>query len=98
MEDIGRPCIVMISLLTHTVAQSTRPSFRLKINNQPLKKFLSLAVSLVKVVKNSKILTFKVNFLCQKLWESLKKIIGEYQFRPTFFENKFLLASIFKPL
>ena len=35
----------MTSLLTHTVAHSTRPSFRLKTNNQPLKKFLSLAVS-----------------------------------------------------
>ena len=61
----------MTSLLTHTVAHSTRPSFRLKTNNQPLKKFLSLAVSWVKVVKNGKILTFKVNFLCPKLTESI---------------------------
>ena len=60
----------MSSLLTHTVAYSTRPSFRPKINNQSLKKFSSLAVSWVKVVKNGKILTFKVNFLCQKLSES----------------------------
>jgi hypothetical protein len=60
----------MTSLLTHTVAYSTRPSFRSKTNNQPLKKFLSLAVSWLKVVKNCKILTFKVNFLCQKLSES----------------------------
>ena len=58
--------INMTSLLTHTVAHFTRPSFRPKSNNQPLKKFLSLAVSWVKVVKNCKILTFKVNFLCQK--------------------------------
>ena len=35
----------MTSLLTHTVAHSTRPSFRPKTNNQPLKKFLSLKVS-----------------------------------------------------
>ena len=35
----------MTSLLTHTVAHSTRPSFRPKTNNQPIKKFLSLAVS-----------------------------------------------------
>ena len=62
--------VSMTSLLTHTVAHSTRPSFRLKTNNQPLKKFLSLAVSWVKVVKNGKILTFKVNFLCQKLSET----------------------------
>ena len=62
--------ISMTSLLTHTVAHSTRPSYRPKINNQPLKKFLGLAVSWVKVVNNGKILTFKVNFLCQKLSES----------------------------
>ena len=40
------------SLLMQTVAQFTRPSFRPKNNNQPLKKFLSLAGSWVKVVKN----------------------------------------------
>ena len=37
--------INMTSLLTHTVAHSTRPSSMPKANNQPLKKFLSLAVS-----------------------------------------------------
>ena len=47
------------------------PLFMPKANNQPLKKFLSLAVSWVKVVKNGKILTFKVNFLCQKLSKSV---------------------------
>ena len=62
----------MTSLLTHTVAHSSRPSYRPKINNQPLKKFLSLAVSWVKVVKNCKILTFKVDFLSQKLSKSSK--------------------------
>ena len=35
----------MTTLLTHTVAHSTKPSFRPKTNNQPLKKFLSLALS-----------------------------------------------------
>ena len=35
----------MTSLLTHTVAHSTKPSFRPKINKQPLKKFLSLSLS-----------------------------------------------------
>ena len=44
----------MTSLLTHNVAHSTRHSFRSKINNQPLKKFLSLAISWVKVIKNWK--------------------------------------------
>jgi hypothetical protein len=33
----------MTTLLTHTVAHSTKSSFRPKTNNQPLKKFLSLA-------------------------------------------------------
>ena len=60
----------MTQLLTHTVAHSTRPSFRPKTNNQPTKKFLSLVVSWVKVVKMCKILTFKVNFLCRKGSES----------------------------
>ena len=44
----------LISLLTHTVAHFNRLSFRPKTNNQPIKKFLSLAVSWVKVVKNCK--------------------------------------------
>ena len=42
----------MTTLLTHTVAHSTKPSFRTKTNNQPLKKFLSLALGWTKVVKN----------------------------------------------
>ena len=37
--------ISMTTLLTHTVAHSTKPSFRPKTNNQPLKKFLSLVLS-----------------------------------------------------
>ena len=43
--DKGSIDISMTSLLTHNVARSTRPSFRPKTNNQPLKKLLSLAVS-----------------------------------------------------
>ena len=43
------PCIntypSMTTLLMHTVAHFTKPSFRPKTNNQPLKKFLSLALS-----------------------------------------------------
>ena len=35
----------MTTLLTHTVAHSTKPSFMSKTNNQPPKKFLSLALS-----------------------------------------------------
>ena len=42
----------MTQLLTHSVAHPTKPSSRPKTNNQSIKKFLSLAVSCVKVVKN----------------------------------------------
>ena len=35
----------MTQLSTHTVAHSTRPSFRPKTNNQPTKKFLSLEIT-----------------------------------------------------
>ena len=42
----------MTQLLTHSVAHSTKPSSRPKTNNQPLKKFLSVVFSWVKVVKN----------------------------------------------
>ena len=78
--------ISMTSLLMHTIAHSTSPSFRPKINNQPLKKFLSLVVSWIEVVKNGKILTFFVNLLCQKLSQSFKKnFIEEYDFRGTLF-------------
>jgi hypothetical protein len=37
--------ISMTSLLTQTVAHSTRLFYRPRINHQPLKKFLSLVVS-----------------------------------------------------
>ena len=84
----------MTSLLTHTVAHSTRPSFRPKNNNQSTKKFLSLGVNWVKVIKMCKILTFKVNFLSQKLSKSFKKkfslknmILGAHFLLLTFFES-----------
>ena len=64
--------VSMTSLLMHTIAHLTRPTYRPKVNNLPIKKFLSRAASWVKIVKNGKILTFKVNFLCQKLSESFK--------------------------
>ena len=39
------PTLSMTSVLTHCGAHSTGPSYRPKINNQPLKKFLCLAIS-----------------------------------------------------
>ena len=56
----------MTILLTHTFAHSTGLSFRLKTNNLPGKKTLGLAYTCIKVIKNDKILTFKVNFSCEK--------------------------------
>ena len=66
----------------------------LKANNQPYKKFLGVEFSWVNIVKNCKILTFKVNFLCEKLSESFRKKnslkninLGAHILLLTFFEN-----------
>ena len=90
----GSSTFSMTTLLTHTVAHSTKPFSRPKTNNQPPKKFLSLSLSWTKVVKNGKILTFKVNFLSQKISESFWKknslknmILGAHFLLLTFFEN-----------
>ena len=93
----------MNSLLTHTVAHSTRPSYRPKINHQPLKKFLSLAVSWVKVVKNGKILTFKVIgiFLIFFHWKISfqEHIIGKLPFSKYFtFKNDVQFLMTFTQL
>ena len=65
-----------------------------KANNQPYKKALGLEYSWVNVVKNCKILSFKVNFLRQKLSESLRKKnllnninLGAHLLLLTFFDN-----------
>ena len=80
---VHREKLSMTSLLTHTVTHSNRPSFRPKTNNQPIKKFWSLVVSWVKVVKNCKMLTFKIKGIL--IFQ--KNILEEYHFRSTFFEN-----------
>ena len=85
----------MTSLLTHTVAYSTRSSFRPKTNKQPTKKCLSLTVTWVKVIKMCKILTFKVK---KDPNLSKKNFIEEYHLWNTFFVIAFLTPSIFKPL
>ena len=63
----------MTSLLMHTVAHSTEPSFRPKINNQPLKKLLSLAFSWVKVVKMAKFWLLKSIFYVKNYSNLYKK-------------------------
>ena len=78
MSEVKYVLVSMTSLLTHTVAHSTRPSFRPKPTISPLKTFLSLVVSWVKVVKNDKILIFKVIIFYVKIIQIfLKKIFIE---------------------
>ena len=59
----------MTSLLTHTVAHSTRPSFMPKANNQPLKKFVSLSVSWVNFIYSERATKF-CKILTLLLWPS----------------------------
>ena len=66
-------CISMTSLLTHTVAHSTRLSFRPKTNNQPIKKFLILAVSWLKLSKIAKFWLSKSIFNVKKYLNLTKK-------------------------
>ena len=82
----------MTQLLSHTIAHFTGSSFMLKANNQPYKKVLALVFSWVNVVKNCKILTFKVNFLRQKLSESFQKKFSLTNFN---LGAHFLLLSFF---
>ena len=76
-----RPWLVGIGL-THTVAHSTKPSFMPKTNNQPAKKFLSLALSWASYQKwqNS---DYQSQF-------SMSNIIGII---PTFFIEEFEIRS-----
>ena len=83
-----RPLVSMTSLLTHTVAHSTRPSFRPKINNQPLKKFLSLAVrQLSKSCQKWQNSDIQSQFSMSKIIRIFQKMffIEEYDFRGTLF-------------
>ena len=69
----------------------------LKANNQPYKNCLGPSFNWVNIVKNCKILTFKVNFPCQKLSESFQKkfslknmILGAHFVIDIFWKLKFL--------
>ena len=90
----------MTSLLTYTVAHSTRPSYSPKVDNQPLKKFLSLVVSWVNDVKMAKFWLSKSIFYVKK-YPNLSK--QNFHWRiwfqgHTFCYWHFLKTSIFKPL
>ena len=65
----------MTTLLTHTVAHSTKPSFMPKINNQSPKKFLSLMLSWAKVLKNGKIQK-SIGRGGRCAWSPLLKLVG----------------------
>ena len=60
-KRVGPYCRSQFSTLFLLLSDSTRHTFRPITNNQPIRKFLSLAVTWIKVIKNCKILTFKVN-------------------------------------
>ena len=90
----------MTQLLTYTVAHSTRPSFRLKINSQPIKKVFKSCVQLSKssqkwqnsdfqspFSKSKIICIFQKNFHW-KLW-----FCGH-----TLCYQHFLKTSLFRPL
>ena len=89
----------MTSLLTHPAADATRPSYRPKINNQPLKKFLNLLVSWVKVIKMAKSWLSKSIFYVNNS-PNLSKVffIEEHDFRGTLFYWNVLKTLIFKLL
>ena len=86
----------MTKLLLHTFVHFTGPSFMLKTKNTSTKKNLSLPFSWVNVYKNCKILTFKVNFRCQKL--SLMNVgYVDLQFRSRKYMDKVHIYKFFYP-
>ena len=102
MQDLSYS---MTQLLSHNITHFTGPSFMLKANNQPYKKILGLAFSWVNIVKNCKILTFKVNFLWQKLSESFQTFfslnninLGAHFLLLTFFDNFNFESTLFSKM
>ena len=84
----------MISLLTHAVTHSDRPSFRPKTNNKPIKKFLNSCGQLGKSCQKLQNSDFQSQFSMSKIIRiflkkiSLKNIIlGAHILLLTFFEN-----------
>ena len=74
----------MTSLLTHTVAHSTRPYYRPKINNQSLKKSCGQLSKSCQKWQNS---DFQSQFSMSKIIRIFLEIffIEEYDFRGTLF-------------
>ena len=79
----------IFQLLTYTIAHVTKPFFRLKTNNQPTKKFLSLAGHLSKSHQNVQNSDFQCQFSMSKIIQMFLKYFfnEDYYFRSTFFEN-----------
>ena len=86
----------MTSLLTHTVAHSTRPSFWPKTKNQPLKKCLKSCRQLSKSCQKLQNSDFQSQFSTSKINQIfLKKIfIEKYHFRG----KLFVIDNFIKPL
>ena len=74
----------MTTLLTHTVAHSTKPSFRPKTNNQPLKKSFAQLSKICQKWPNS---DFQSQFSMSRNIRIFlkKKFIKEYDFRGSLF-------------
>ena len=88
--------ISMISLLTHTVAHSTRPSYVPKVNNQPLTKVFKSCRQLSKICQNWQNSDFQSQFSMSKvilIFLIFFMILGH-----TFCCWHFLKTSLFKPL
>ena len=82
--------ISMTQLLMHTIVYIiyfTEPSFMLKANKQPYKKFLGLAFSWVNVVKNFNFPRQKLSQSFQFLFSSNKVNLGAHFLLLTFFHN-----------
>ena len=90
----------MTSLLSHTVACSTRLSFRPKTSNQSIKKKLSLAVNWVKVVKKWQNSDFQSQFSMSKMiWIFLIffsiHLKRHWIFRPIYFLKRCSIFDVF---
>ena len=77
----------MTSLLTHTVAHSTRPSCRSKTNNQSLEKFFNCCGQLIKNCQKWQNSDFQGQFAISTIILDFPIFffIEEYHFRGTFF-------------
>ena len=101
VQDL-RKKISMTTLLTHTVAHSTKPSYMPKTNNQPPKKVFKSCAKLSKSCQKWQNSDFQSQFSMSKniriflKKNSLKNmILGAHFLLLTFFENFNFLTTLF---